>query len=228
MGVLASAQVRPDIEAFPRQQPVGNSAAMQQLATGIFHWTAVNPSIGARVSSYYIVPAGAVIDPMVPEEGLDSLPGRPDRVLLSSGHHLRDSRLIADTFGIPICASRQAADHLGAEGRAIEVWDDGEAHPAPTVTAFHVGVLCEDEGALHIDVGDGALLLADAVHPSSGGLSFFSDSLLGDDPEGVKQGLKAALGALAESLQFDAQLFAHGEPQATGGRAALKAFAERQ
>jgi len=201
---------------------------MQQLVPGIFHWTAVNPAIGTRVSSYYIEAAGAVIDPMVPEDGLDALPGRPQRVLLSSGHHLRDSRQIADSFGIPICASRQAVEHLGADGAGIQVWDDGEAHPAPTVTALHIGVLCEDEGALHIAVGDGALVLADAVHHGRDGLGFFSDSLLGDDPESVKQGLKAALGALAESLHFDALLLAHGEPLASGGREALQAFAARQ
>jgi hypothetical protein len=201
---------------------------MQQLAPGIFHWTAVNPSIGSRVSSYYIEPARAVIDPMVPEDGLDSLPGQPERVLLSSGHHFRDSQLIAETYGIPICASRQAADYLGARGRSIETWGEGEAHPAPTVTALRVGVLCEDEGALHVDVGDGALVLADAVHQSPDGLAFFSDPLLGDDPESVKEGLKAALGALADSLEFDALLLGHGEPLASGGRAALKAFTERQ
>jgi len=226
-GPRASAQVRSVIEAFPQPQPVGNSGAMQQLVPGIFHWTAVNPAIGTRVSSYYVESAGAVIDPMVPEGGLDALPGRPERVLLSSGHHLRDSRRIADRYGIPIRASRQAADHLGAAGTAIEVWGEGEAHPAPSVTALHVGVLCEDEGALHIDVGDGALVLADAVHHSRDGLAFFSDPLLGDDPESVKQGLKAALSALADALEFDALLLGHGEPLATGGRAALKEFAER-
>jgi glyoxylase-like metal-dependent hydrolase (beta-lactamase superfamily II) len=200
---------------------------MQQLVPGIFHWTAVNPSIGTRVSSYFVESAGAVIDPMVPEDGLDALPGRPERVLLSSGHHLRDSRLIADTYGIPICASRQAAEHLGAQGSAIEVWGEGEAHPAPGVTALHIGVLCEDEGALHIDVGAGALVLADAVQHSGDVLAFFADGLLGDEPESIKLGLRAALDALAESLEFDALLLAHGEPLASGGRAALKEFAER-
>lgn len=201
---------------------------MQQLIPGIFHWTAVNPTIGARVSSYYVEAAGAVIDPMVPEDGLDALPGRPGCVLLSSGHHLRDSRLIAETYGIPIRASREAVEHLDADGESIEAWDGGEAHPAPTVTALQVGVLCPDEGALHIDVGGGALVLADAAHRSDEGLAFFSDSLLGDDPESVKQGLRAELGALAESLEFDALLLAHGEPLASGGRAALRAFSERR
>ena len=227
-GRLASAQVRPVSEAFPQPQPVGNSGAMQQLLPGIFHWTAVNPSIGTRVSSYYIEAAAAVIDPMVPEGGLDALPGRPERVLLSSGHHLRDSWVISDAYGIPVCASRQAAEHLGPAGSAIEVWGEGEAHPAPSVTALHVGILCNDEGALHIDVGDGALVLADAIHHSRDGLAFFSDGLLGDDPESIKQGLKAALAAFSESLQFDALLLTHGEPLAAGGRAALREFAERR
>ena len=201
---------------------------MQQLAPGIFHWSALNPSIGRRVSSYYAESAQAVIDPMVPEEGLDSLPGRPQRILLSSGHHLRDSRRIAEALSIPILASRQAVEHLGTEGEGIEAWEEGEAHPAPNVTALHVGVLCADEGALHITSGDGALVLADAVHASENGLAFFSDSLLGDDPESVKQGLRAALGSLARSLEFDALLLAHGEPLASGGRAALQTFAERR
>ena len=148
-GPVAPAQVRPVIEAFAQPRAVGNSAPMQQLVPGIFHWTALNPSIGTRVSSYFVESAGAIIDPMVPEDGLDALPGRPERVLLSSGHHLRDSRLIADTYGIPICASRQAAEHLGAQGGAIDVWAEGEPHPAPGVTALNIGVLCEDEGALH-------------------------------------------------------------------------------
>jgi hypothetical protein len=200
---------------------------MQQIVPGIFHWTALNPSIGTRVSSYFVETAGALIDPMIPEEGLDSLPGRPERILLSSGHHLRDSRRIADTLGIPIHASRQAVEHLGAEGDGIEAWEQDEAHPAPSVTALRIGVLCEDEGALHLDVGDGALVLADAAHPSPSGLAFFSDSLLGDDPDAIKQGLRAALGALGDSLRFDALLFAHGEPLASGGRAVLREFTAR-
>lgn len=203
-------------------------STVQQIVPGIFHWTAVNPSIGARVSSYFVEPARAVIDPLVPEEGLDALPGRPECVLLSSGHHLRDSQRIAETFGIPIRASRQAVEHLGGQGEGIDAWKGGEAHPAPAITALHVGTICEDEGALHIAVGDGALVIADAVHASEDGLAFFPDSLLGDDPDGVKQGLKATLGAFARSLEFETLLLAHGEPLARGGRAALQEFAERR
>ncbi len=205
----------------------GSAPDMQQLLPSIFHWTATHEPIGTRVSSYLVEPARAVIDPKLPEGGLESLPVRPEQILLSSGHHLRDARAFADAFGIPIRASHEAVAHLGSAGRDIEPWENGEGHPAPGITALHLGVICEDEGVLHIDVADGALLLADAVHADEDGLQFFDDSLLGDDPEGVKQGLKAALAALARSLDFDALLLAHGEPMASGGRAALREFSER-
>jgi hypothetical protein len=51
------------------------------------------------------------------------------------------------------------------------------------------------------------------------------DDLLGDDPEGVKAGLRAAYARIAEELEFEALLLAHGGPMATGGRQALAAFA---
>jgi hypothetical protein len=51
------------------------------------------------------------------------------------------------------------------------------------------------------------------------------DGLLGDDPEGVKDGLRAAYARIADELEFEALLLAHGGPLATGGRDALAAFA---
>ena len=47
---------------------------------------------------------------------------------------------------------------------------------------------------------------------------------MGDDPEGVKDGLRASLRRLLDE-DFDALLFAHGDPMPTGGHAALRAFA---
>ena len=99
--------------------------------------------------------------------------------------------------------------------------------PAPGITALHVGVLAADEGALHIAVGPGALLLADAVRHDGSELAFFPDPLLGEDPDAVKQGLRAALAALADAFSFDALLLGHGEPLASGGAAELRAFTER-
>jgi hypothetical protein len=198
---------------------------MDEILPGLWHWSTEHAPIGMPVSSYCVEPARVVLDPKVPEEGLDAaFAGRPapEQVVLTSGHHWRDSAAFAEHFGIPIRTSAQGKQHLG--GRLeVETFQDGE-EVAPGVTAIHLGVLAPDEGALHVTgVGPGALALADALHTYDGGLGFFSDGLLGDDPEAVKAGLKARLRSLLDR-DFDALLCAHGQPIAPGGKAALQAF----
>jgi hypothetical protein len=56
-----------------------------------------------------------------------------------------------------------------------------------------------------------------------GEIGFVSDRLLGDDPEEVKRGLRDAYRALLE-VDFDVLLVAHGEPQASGAKDALRRF----
>jgi hypothetical protein len=201
---------------------------MQQLIPGVFHWNAPNASIATHASSYYVESAKAIIDPRIPAEGLAALPGEPAQILLSSGHHLRDAIEISETLQIPIRASRAARAHLGAaDAGHITAWEDGAGEVALGITAIAVGVLASDEGALHIDSGPGALLVADAVTHTDAGLAFFPDPLLGDDPEGIKEGLQAAFRAILSAFTFDALLFAHGEPMAAGGHAALEEFLGR-
>ena len=194
---------------------------MQQIAPGIFHWTAHHAPINGRVSSYYIASAGVVLDPKVPEDGWESLPGSPQQVLLTSGHHARDSEDCAQTFGIPIRASREAIDHL--EGRlAIEPFGEHD-EPAPGVTYIHIGKLAPDEGAFHIAADEGAIALADALNRYGGALGFFPDSLLGPHPDRVKAGLRDSFAGLLER-DFAHLLFAHGEPLAGHGKTALREF----
>ncbi len=195
---------------------------MREIFPGVYHWTAFHEPIGARVSSYYVQPAGVVIDPKAPEDGLDSLPGEPQQVLLTSGHHDRDAQAIADAFGIPIRASREANDYLGG-GLEVEVFIDGD-EVAPGVTAIHVGKLSDDEGAFHIAVGDGAIAFADGLIRYRGELGFVPDELIGEDPESVKSGLKEAFSGLL-ARDFDNLLFAHGDPLVGRGKDALRKFA---
>jgi glyoxylase-like metal-dependent hydrolase (beta-lactamase superfamily II) len=91
--------------------------------------------------------------------------------------------------------------------------------------AHEVGAICPDETALHIPA-HGALVCADGVvrWPGQDGLAFVPDQLM-DDPEDTKAALRSAYARLAEDLEFDALLLAHGEPLASGGRDALRAFA---
>jgi hypothetical protein len=56
------------------------------------------------------------------------------------------------------------------------------------------------------------------------GLGFVPDKYIGDDPEGVKEGLRESFRRLL-AHDFDALLIAHGAPVAKGGKAALLQFA---
>ena len=95
---------------------------------------------------------------------------------------------------------------------------------APGIVALEVGAICPEETALHVDLDDGLLSFADGLI-NYGELSFVSDRLLGDDPDGVKQGLRASLRALLDR-DFDSLLFAHGDPLLGGGGLALRAFVD--
>ncbi|MGB9184216.1 MAG: hypothetical protein WCB67_09115 [Solirubrobacteraceae bacterium] len=193
----------------------------RQLVPGLYHWTAFHPGIGSRVSSYYLEPADAVLDPKCPEEGWDAIPGYVRQVLLTSGHHTRDAAELADRLSIPVRASPQAADHIGG-ALDVEVFTDG-SEAAPGITAIHIGVLSDDEGAFHIAVDDGAIAFADGLISHGDEIGFVPDELMGDDPEGVKQGLTEAFRGLLD-LDFDHLLFAHGDPVIGGGKTSLRAF----
>jgi hypothetical protein len=193
---------------------------MREIFPGVVHWSMFHDPIGMRVSSYYVQPAGIVIDPKLPEVGL-TLPVRPQQVVLTSGLHHRDAALVAEQFGIPIRAPREAVQRLGGS-LEVETFSQGD-EIAPGVIAIRIGRLCDDEYALHIAVDKGAIAFADGLHRYGEALGFFSDDLLGDDPKAVKEGLKQAFHGLLER-DFDHLLFAHGEPLVGGGKAALREF----
>jgi hypothetical protein len=196
---------------------------MQEIVPGVHHWTAFRDTIGMTVSSHWIEPAGVLVDPMVPDEGLEAFERAdvgPQQVVLTTGLHTRHAERFAEAFSIPIRAPREAADRLG-DRLAFEPYTDHE-ELAPGVAAVHLGVLCPDEYALHVTATEGAVAFADGLH-NYGMLGFFSDDLLGDDPEAVKRGLKEELRALLER-DFDHLLFAHGDPIVGGGKSALRDF----
>jgi hypothetical protein len=95
---------------------------------------------------------------------------------------------------------------------------------APGIEAIEIGAICPDESALLIGESR-ALSIADGVRHYGGEMDFFADWLLGDDPEGVRAGLRAAYAGILDR-DFDSLLFAHGDPIVGGGKDALRAFAE--
>lgn len=199
---------------------------MREIAQGIHHWTAFRDTIGARVSSYWIEPARVLIDPMVPGEGLEAFEAfavRPEQVVLTTGLHTREAERFADALEIPIRAPLEAAERLG-DRLTYEPYADGE-ELAPGMHAVHIDVLCPDEYALHMTIGQGAISFADGVHHDGEELGFFDDYLLGDDPEAVKRGLTEQVRALLDR-DFAHLLFAHGEPIVGDGKRVLREFVE--
>jgi hypothetical protein len=202
---------------------------MEELQSGIWHWTSFRDTIGMEVSSYWVEPAGIVIDPMVPADvGLDWWDGRdvaPQQVVLTIGLHWRESDKFAERFGIPVRAPAAALDRFEGTDRRAEKYEWGD-DVAPGVTAVEVDAIAPDEAALHIAHGGGAVAIADGLIRAEGGgpLAFVPDFLMGDDAQEVKDGLRDAFRGLLTRDPWDTLLLAHGPPVVGGARKALKDF----
>lgn len=197
---------------------------MDEIARGIWHWQVPHEGIGAPVSSYYVEPCAAVIDPMEPPDGFGFFEGRNlSRVVLSNRHHYRHSDRFHARFGIPVLAVEQGMHEIG-ERPGVESFAFGD-EVAPDITAHAVEPSWPDEGVLHIALGPGLLVIADGAMHYRDPIGFVPDEHLGDDPAQTKELLRHGYGRLLE-LEFDTLLFAHGAPLVGGGKDALKAFAE--
>lgn len=198
---------------------------MREIAPGIVHWTTFHEGIGMEVSSYFVPPARALIDAREPDEGVDAIAsyGEPDRVLLTNRHHLRHAARFREAFGCRILA-HEAGMHEFADGTPeVEPFAFGD-EVAPGIVALEVATICPEETCLRIDYGGGALAFADGLVHFGDEVGFVSDGLLGDDPEGVKTGLRDVAARLLDE-RFEHLLFAHGDPIVGRGREALAAFA---
>ena len=198
---------------------------MREVIDGVYRWAAIHPKIRIEVSSHYCAPARTLIDPIAPRdvlEWLDGLDDRPERIVLTNRHHYRDSDALRTRFGCPVLCHR-AGLHEFEGGPDVEGFAFGD-EVAPGIRALEVGVLCEEETALLLDAGGGALAIADGLI-NYDGIGFVPDNLLGRHPEVVKSGLRDAYARLLDR-RFDALLFAHGEPIPDGGKAALREFLE--
>lgn len=198
---------------------------MQEIAPGLWHWTAHHPLIHSDVSSYYLLADRVAIDPKLPAEGLPWFEehGVPEHVLLTNRHHDRDAWRLRDAFGCTVHCIRNGLHEL--EGRGpVEAFDFGDVLPGGAV-AYEVDAICPDETALHIPAHH-ALAVADGVvrRPGRDGLVFVPDEFM-DEPAKTKAGLRAAYRRLLD-LDFDLLLLAHGDPVVTSGKEALRAFAQ--
>lgn len=198
---------------------------MKEILPGLWHWSAFHEGIRMEVQSHFVAESGTLIDPMVPAEGLEWFEDRrPEQILLTNRHHYRHSDRFREAFGCPVLCNEAGLHEFegGPEVRGFAIGD----RVAPGITAGQVGAICPDDTALHIELGDGVLAVADALVRYGGSLGFVPDEHF-DDPDGDKREIVRSLERLLE-LRFDSLVFAHGEPLVGGGREALREFVERR
>ncbi|ALC15693.1 hypothetical protein DSOUD_0907 [Desulfuromonas soudanensis] len=198
---------------------------MEEIRPGIFHWTTFHEGIGQTVHSCFLSCAAppALIDPRMPEEGLPWFKAHPTpaNALLTNRHHYRHSGRFEEAFGLRVWCHREGLHEFTA-GEKVHPFVHGDELPGG-ILALAVGVLCPEETALFFPGCGGVLAIGDAIIRQGDDLGFVPDALMGDDPEGVKKGLKIALTRLLDR-EFDTLLLAHGRPWVGGARDGLCRF----
>jgi hypothetical protein len=198
---------------------------MDEILSGIYHWTTFHEGIEEYVHSYHIacVTPAVLIDPRVPEEGLEWFGEHtpPAHIYLTNRHHYRHSDQFQNAFELTVWCHRAGLHEFG-EGERVTPFEHGDILPG-NIMALEVGVLCPEETAFYIPCGSGLLSIGDAIICTNGRLGFVPDYLMGDDPEGVKRGLCEVFHGHLER-DFAHLLFAHGEPWINGGKQALRDF----
>ena len=196
---------------------------MEEIAPGLWHWTARHPLIHRNVSSYYLIRERVLLDPLMPARGARWFRERdapPEHVVLTNRHHDRHSWKLHDEFGCEVHCIDVGVGEL--EGRGpVTPFHFGDELPGGIIV-HEVGAISPDETALHIPAHR-ALACADGVVRMSGpDLEFVPDSLM-DDPEHTKAGLLYRYRGLLE-LDFEHLLLAHGKPVVATGKQALAEF----
>lgn len=194
---------------------------MIEIAPGLIQWTAFHDAIGRVVHSVFVLESGTLIDPMEPPAGLDAVSAlaTPRRIVLTNRHHYRHSDRYVERFGCEVLCHRDGIQHF--DGRASVRGFSFDEQLAEGVRALELASICAEETTVLLDAGGGALCFGDGLtRAEDGSLAFMPDELLGDDPPGVRAGLRRDLSRMCEE-DFDTLLFAHAEPVVGRGRTLL-------
>jgi hypothetical protein len=213
---------------LPRR-PAERETAMQELLPGVFHWKTFHEGIQAYVHSYYCnaTDPPLLIDPRVPREGIEwfAAHGAPQHIYLTNRHHYRHSGRFAARYGARVWCHKDGL-HEFSHGEKVHGFAHGRQLPGG-VLALKIASLCPEETALYLPLHGGILSVGDALVRWRGRLGFVPDDYMGDDPEGVKRGLRNAFLKHLREHEFDHLLFAHGAPWIGGARAGLEHFLQR-
>ena len=210
--------------------------APQQLAEGLWRWTARHPEwhpgeFGSEVVSFALRAGDEtiLIDPLLPPDPGPAL-GLIERelgdrlaILISVPYHVRSSREIRDRFrgevettiwGHPACRKRLA------DGAGFHAFEPGDALPAGA-SAHRIGKPRRFETPLHLPSHQ-ALVFGDAVAEVDGALRVWSERRVDEEVSAFyRERFNPTLKPLLE-LDFDKVLVTHGEPVLDDGRGQLQ------
>jgi hypothetical protein len=194
---------------------------MREITPGIRHWTAEHPNLGIDVSSYWLPGLRVVLDPIaIPDEVEDV-----EDIVLSNRHHRRDALEARERLGATVRAPRAGQQEFGPDD-PVDFYDFEEPLAGGAIIPYRVTELWPDDCVLHIPSLN-TLAVADAVIHYGEELTFVPDRYMGD-AEAEKRGIRAGLADLAERLDFEHLLVAHGMPIVGDGRQRLLAFARTE
>jgi hypothetical protein len=218
------------------------SAEPQQLAAGLWRWTARHPEwhpgeFGSEVASFALKAGGdtILIDPLLPPEPepvlglIEKQLGDRLAMLITIPYHVRSSEAIRERFGKQVettiwghelCAKRlerRAGFHTFEAGDELP----GGAEP------LRIGKPRRSETPLLLP-SHRALAFGDAVAAVDGSLRVWSDRRVDDDVlTFYRERFNPTLEPLLD-LDFDRVLVTHGQPVMKDGKAALKAALRKQ
>ena len=199
---------------------------MREILPGLYHWKAYNPYLKDVVDSYFaVLDPPVLIDPMEPPEGIELFRKYPPpaHIYMTNRLHDRHCQRFIDAYGTTVWCHRAGLHEFQDGSLAVSAFDHGDMLPGGG-KAIEVGVLCPEETAFHLPIGEGVLAIGDALVRWVGTIGFVPDFLLGDDPPAIKAGIRDKFLQICNNYDFDHLLFAHGEPLIGMGKAALQEY----
>jgi glyoxylase-like metal-dependent hydrolase (beta-lactamase superfamily II) len=193
---------------------------MEELAPGLWRWTAWHPEWKEDVGSVAVGTADGLvfIDPLEPPAAL----GRPDHVLLTVSFHLRATAALK---GTRVWASASSVRSLARRGVAVTDLFGQDLEPPGGISAFEVPrspkeVVFWLPEQRAVVVGDVLLGAGAKPRPTDDPLRLCPERWLGGRRSHDE--LRASLRPLLE-LPVELVLVSHGEPLLAGGKEALAA-----
>jgi hypothetical protein len=214
------------------------SAAPEQLADGLWRWTARHPEwhpgeFGSEVASFALR-AGhetVLIDPLLPpqpgeEAVLDLIEhqlGERLAILITIPYHVRSSEKIRRRFRGQVETTiwgHRACRRRLADGAGFHVFEPGDPLPAGA-SAHRIGKPRRHETPLHLPSHE-ALVFGDAVAEVDGALRVWSERRVDEEVSAFyRERFNPTLAPLLE-LDFEKVLVTHGEPVLENGRDQLQ------